>query len=94
MADEKNTQKQNNNIILENRRMLTISGVEDIDKFDESSIVMFTALGELTVKGKDLHINKVSVESGDLQVEGEIGALIYGSREHKNAASFLTKLFK
>ena len=53
------------NAILENRQRLQLSGVTDVDSFDEDEIRLFTQLGELTIKGKDLHINEISVESGD-----------------------------
>ena len=58
------------NAILENRQRLQLSGVTDVDSFDEDEIRLFTQLGELTIKGKDLHINEISVESGDVSVEG------------------------
>ena len=57
------------NAILENRQRLQLSGVTDVDSFDEDEIRLFTQLGELTIKGKDLHINEISVESGDVSVE-------------------------
>ena len=60
------------NAILENRQRLQLSGVTDVDSFDEDEIRLFTQLGELTIKGKDLHINEISVESGDVSVEGDI----------------------
>lgn len=92
MTEEKSKGK-NQNIIIENRKMLTISGVTDIDRFDEKIVVLFTELGELTVKGRNLHVNRISVDSGDLIVEGEIGGVVYGNKE-KYSPSFLTKLFK
>lgn len=92
MTEEKSKGKSQN-IIIESRKSLTVSGVTDIDRFDENIIVLFTELGELTVKGRDLHVNRISVESGDLIVEGEIGAVIYGGKS-KYSPGFLTKLFK
>jgi sporulation protein YabP len=57
------------NLILEDRRLLTVSGVSDVDSFDEQTVVIFTDKGELTVRGRDLHINKLSVEIGELLME-------------------------
>ena len=65
------------NLILEDRRLLTITGVADIDSFDEQTVVLFTDVGELTVKGANLHINKLSVETGEVSIEGEVGLLAY-----------------
>lgn len=94
MAEEKMNQKVNQNIIIENRKALTISGVTDVESFNETSIVLYTELGELTVKGRDLRVNKVSIDNGDLLVEGDIGAVIYGSRDRKSTQTLLNKLFR
>lgn len=62
---------------LEGRDKLTVSGVEDVERFDESTIVLSTSLGAMTVTGEDLHIEKLSLDGGDLQVEGSIDAILY-----------------
>ena len=56
------------NLILEERGNLTITGVEDVDSFDEETVVVYTGLGELTVRGSGLHINKIDVEAGELSL--------------------------
>ena len=65
------------NLILENRNHLTVSGVKDVDNFDDKTVVAFTDLGMLTVKGSDLHINRFNMESGELVLEGTIDQLEY-----------------
>lgn len=94
MTDGQNNKRANHNVIMENRKSLTISGVSDLDSFDEHSVVMFTELGELTVRGYDLHINEMSVGTGELVVTGEVTALLYGDKERKSASGFLAKLFR
>lgn len=79
---------------LENRRRLTISGVTDTDRFDEKSVLLYTVLGELTVKGSDLHISELSVESGEMLIEGEINALIFGDSQVKGPLSFFERITK
>lgn len=64
-------------VVLEDRAQLTVSGVEDVERFDESSIVLSTPFGSLEIQGEDLHIEKLSLDGGDLKVEGTINALIY-----------------
>ena len=81
------------NLVLEDRRLLTVSGVSDVDSFDEETIVIFTDLGELTVRGSNLHINKLSIEIGELTVEGNIAALIY-SDEAPKSGGFFSKVFR
>lgn len=83
------------NIIMEDRRHLTVSGVSDIDSFDEQSVVIYTEMGELTVKGSDLHINRLSLEMGELLVEGEIYALVYSEKdERQSGGGFFSKVFR
>ena len=56
---------------------LTVSGVEDVDRFDETEIVMNTAEGVLVVTGENLHIGKLSLDGGELHVDGRIDSLAY-----------------
>ena len=95
MADEKekNGYQQPHNIILEERRVLTISGVQDVDSYDEQSVVVFTELGELTIRGENLHINKIDVQTGELNMEGEIWELCYSESQQKKAG-VLSRLFR
>ena len=81
-------------VILEGRKNLTISGVTDVDSFDERCISLYTQLGELVIKGRELHINSMSVETGDMTIEGDIWALNYGDKDKKSSATFLGKLFR
>ncbi|MBR1392480.1 MAG: sporulation protein YabP [Ruminococcus sp.] len=81
-------------IILENRARLEITGVTDVDRFNEEEIALFTQLGELTIKGRSLHINEMSVGGGVLSVEGDICALIYGDKDRTKKLSMLGKLFR
>lgn len=64
-------------LILEDRQRLTVSGVEEVESFDENTIVMDTAQGVLVVRGEDLHIEKLSLDGGDLKVEGTVESLTY-----------------
>ncbi len=93
MAEEKKMIKMPHNVILEGRRILTVSGVNDIDSFDEQSVVLFTDMGELTVKGSNLHINKLNVDTGELNIDGDIHTLVYTDDDVKRRG-FFEKLFK
>ena len=64
-------------IILEEREQLSVSGVEEVESFDENTIVMLTNRGTLIVRGEELHIEKLSLDGGDLKVEGTIDSLTY-----------------
>ncbi|MCL2106520.1 MAG: sporulation protein YabP [Oscillospiraceae bacterium] len=82
------------NAILEDRRLLTVSGVSDVDSFDEHAVTVFTDLGELTVRGSDLHINRLSVEVGELLLEGRIDSLSYQDDAPRASGGFLSKVFR
>ena len=96
MAEEKKTVKMPHNLILEGRRVLTVSGVNDIDSFDEQSVVLFTEMGELTVKGTNLHINKLNIDNSELSIEGDIISCEYSDKESSKSKGlgFLGKMFK
>lgn len=92
MSDEK--KKLAHNVIIESRSTVLISGVTDVDSFDEKKIIMFTDLGMLTILGESLHINKLSVDTGEMSVEGNINSLIYSNEQSQKGVGFFTKLFR
>ena len=67
-------------LTLEDRHLLTVSGVEEVESFDESGIVMVTGQGTLVVRGNGLHIEQLSVDGGQLRVEGQVESLTYEDR--------------
>ena len=76
---------------LNGRSHLTVTGVEDVDRFDENEIVMSTAEGMLVVTGESLHIGKLSLDGGELHVDGRIDALSY--EEAPARGGLLARLF-
>ncbi len=86
--------RTNQNLILENRKSLSISGITDVDSFDEKAICLYTQLGELTIQGKELHIDSMSVETGDMTVTGDIWAIVYGDKDRRGPLSALGRLFR
>ncbi len=91
--EDKRVIKMPHHVIMEDRRLLTISGVTDIDSFDEQTVVIYTDIGELMIKGFNLHINKIDVENGDLILDGEIYSLSY-SDQQPQSGGFLSRLFR
>lgn len=99
--DERKLPTQNNgnviqNLILENREKLTITGVVDVLSFDDQIVIVETELGMLTIKGEDLRINKLSIDSSEVIIEGEVFNLGYSDNDisKKNNVSILGKIFK
>ena len=83
------------NLILENRGKLSISGGNDVLSFDDQVVMVETELGLLTVKGEGLRINKLSIDTSEVIVEGDISYLAYSDKEmEKNKSSIISKIFK
>ena len=83
------------NLILENRSKLNISGVLDVLSFDDQVIIVETELGLLTIKGENLRINKLSIDTSEVIVEGDISYMAYSNREaEKEKNSLISKIFK
>lgn len=83
------------NLILENRGRLSISGVLDVLSFDDQVVIVETELGLLTVKGENIRINKLSIDTSEVIVEGEISYLAYSDKEiEKTKGSFMSKIFR
>ncbi len=93
MNDE-NKKMPVHNIILEGRKKMSVSGVTDVDRFDENSVLLYTSMGELTVRGTDLHVNALSVENGEMSIEGEIGSIVYGDPDRRSPLSLFGKIFR
>jgi len=66
----------------------------DILSFDDQIVIIDTNMGMLTVKGIDLRINKLSIDTNDIIVEGTINSLVYSDKVDKKASNFIGKIFK
>lgn len=82
----------NHNIIVEDRKKMTLTGVKDVLSFDEETVVLDTSLGRLTVKGSGLHIVNFDTKSGDLSAEGRLYALVYTTEE--KSGGFFSRVFR
>ena len=81
---------------LYNREKGTLTGILDVISFDENTIVLDTDMGLLTIKGKDLHVSRLTLEKGEIDIEGRTDSLVYSSNEsyRKSGQSLLPRLFK
>lgn len=83
------------NVFLENREKLSISGVLDVFSFDDQIIIIETELGLLTIKGENLKITKLSLDTSDFIVEGFINNIFYSNNENvKKNQNLFSKIFK
>ena len=79
---------------LDSRSRLHMTGVIEVESFDENTIVMYTSRGTLIVRGQGLHIEKLSLDGGDLKVEGDIDSLTYEDSGREKAGGLLARLFR
>ena len=82
-------------LVLENKEILNITGVEGVDNFNDEIVVLITTKGRLTIKGENLAISKLNVDEGKLMVKGNINSLIFSEYEgQREKVSLVKKLFK
>lgn len=84
--------KKPHTLSLENRSGLKLTGVTDVESFDEDTIMAYTDYGCLTVSGSKMHVEELNLDSGILQVTGEVSALIYSSKTEKSKG-FIKRVF-
>lgn len=96
LDDKKISRPRVQNLILENRERLSISGVIDVISFNDECVVVDTDLGMLIIRGDDLHINKLNIDSSELDIEGDIISLEYSDREGRSSrgGGFFAKMFR
>ncbi len=81
-------------LALDNRKKLSVSGVYEIDSYDEKSVVVYTGMGQLHIKGENLNIKKLNLEIGELEVTGRISDINYVEKSDNSCKSFFSKIFK
>ena len=95
--DERNSNvAKSHKVLLVNRKSGAFSGVVDVLSFDVAEILLETELGMLLIKGHDLHVNRLSLEKGEIDIEGRIDSMTYSDVKNagKQAESLLGRLFK
>lgn len=86
----------NHSIKMDNRENIFVTGVNDVISFDEETVIADTKMDILIIHGRNLHVNKLNLEEGELAIDGEIDGLRYEQQGSigKNKTSFLSKIFK
>ena len=84
--------EKNNNLILENRGRMSVSGVSDVERFDEQEAIVSTSRGTLLIRGTGLHMEKLSLETGDIILQGTINSIQY--EDTQKEGGILSRLFR
>lgn len=89
---EKMNDRASHNVIMEGRRRMMITGVKSVENFDDTAVCLQTCMGQLTVKGSELKVDKLNVDSGELNIQGNVIGMVYSDSAAKGG--FLSRLFK
>jgi sporulation protein YabP len=81
-------------LMLYQRKLMQLCGIEDVVSFDELNIYLVTEYGNLLIEGTDLHITALDVASGNMTVEGMIRSMIYNDKETKKKDGFFSRMMK
>ena len=94
MKQEKQNQRPKipHSVIIENRASISFTGVRDMGSFDEQAVVLYTDYGEINLRGSKLHINKLSLDTNEVDIDGNIEAVVY--TQNKQSGGLLGRLFR
>ena len=96
MEDLNSINKRTHKMTLSNRRTCNLTGVSDVLSFDVNEIILETDQGMLMIKGKDLHVNRLTLEKGEVDIEGKVDSFTYSEQigTGNKGESLLARLFK
>ncbi len=77
---------------IDNRNLIILTGITDVGSFNEESVQLETSMGGLEIRGENLQVTKLSLESGDVSVEGSISSVVYTAPSMKSTG-FLSRVF-
>ncbi len=83
------------NVVMENRKRAVISGVKEVEGFTETEVSLYTDMGQITVKGRNLKVSQVNTETGEFIMTGDlITSIVYSDKPRRTPENFITKLFR
>ena len=94
--DEKIKTTKSHKMMIDNRRKAEITGVNDVISFDLNTVLLETDYGMVTIKGSNLHVKRLSVEKGEVDIDGKLDGINYSdiSSYTKKGESFISRMFK
>ena len=94
MEEKVITTKLQHNVLMESRSKLVLSGVKEVDSFEEDNVVLKTTKGNLTIRGNGMKMESYNIEVGDLVLNGDIFALVYTNDKENTSGGFFSRIFK
>ena len=92
MEEKKNLKPHS--IMWKDRKQGSVTGVTDVVSFDDGCVVLETEQGMLTLKGKDMHVGRLLLDQGEVELEGEIESAVYSGQKKKKKGSMLKRMFR
>lgn len=96
VEDNSSINKRVHKLVMSNRRTCNLTGVSDVLSFDENEIILETDQGMLMMKGKELHVSRLMLDKGEVDVDGRIDSITYSEQGTKSERtdSLLGRLFR
>ena len=96
MEENKLQGGKNHKVVINNRNLVALTGINDVMSFDANEILLDTVQGMLMIRGEELHVNRLSLEQGEVDVDGRVESFAYAEENAygKNGSSILSRLFK
>lgn len=94
--EENKIMSASHKVMMQNRKGGTITGITDVLSFDVKEILLETTQGMLLIKGNDLHVNRLLLEKGEVELDGKIDSLTYSEMHtgQKQGESLFSRMFK
>ena len=96
MEDLNNINKRLHKMVINNRKNGSLTGVKDVIAFDEGEVILETDMGLLVIKGQGLHVKRLNLENGEVDLDGRMDSFFYSEQKGTvgKKESFLVRLFK
>lgn len=91
---EEKQRVNNHKLILDARKKAALTGVLDVISFDAKEIVLETEMGIMTIRGEELHVNRLTLEKGEVDIDGKMDSFCYADRKNMGEDSFLKRMFR
>ena len=96
MEDLNHINRQQHRMMINNRKSGAFTGVKNVIAFDEGEVILETDMGILIIKGQGLHVKRLNLENGEVDLEGRMDSFFYSEQKGSidRRESFLARLFK
>ncbi|MBZ2174587.1 sporulation protein YabP [Schnuerera sp. xch1] len=91
---EGSTKFKNQNILIEDRSKINVTGVEQVESFNDNTIILKTIRGGMIIKGEDLNVDKLNLDDGNVKITGTISGINYVDKELSHKGNIIGKIFK